>query len=154
MIQRNTPLRRSSRLKSRSSKAQTVARLYSRDAARYLEQHPFCQIWLARNEADEEMILTAYRSSGSPSSWEFRGTRIPRSTEIHHRNKRDGARLRDQRWWLAACREQHEWVEMNKSDARALGYLLPIQATTNGTWGDGNQGIETPAFMKAKARRV
>lgn len=154
MIERKTPLRRTAGLRKRSTKLETVARLYARDVARYLEQHPFCQIWLARHEADEEMIVSAWRVGGSPETWEFRGARIPRSTEVHHRNKRDGTRLRDQRWWMAASREQHDWVEEHKDDARALGYLLPIQADKNGRWGDGQQAIETPAFMKLKARRT
>lgn len=154
MLPRKTPLRRTTRLEPRSETKQTESRLYVRDKTRYLSLHPFCQIWLARNEVDEELTLNLWRAAGSPSAWEFRGKRIPRATHIHHRNKRNGARLRDDRWWLSACLEEHDWVENNKDDARALGFLLPIQADRDGKWGTGNVALPTPEFMKSKARRA
>lgn len=50
--------------------------------------------------------------------------RAPRATDIHHKNKRHGARLNDETHWLAVCREEHEWIHRNPSEARERGWLI------------------------------
>lgn len=132
-------------MRQRSPRRNATQKEYAREVAYYLAKHPFCQISIARHELDESAVVAAGGRYGK--------IQIPRATEVHHRNKRDGARLLDKRWWMAASRQAHDWVEDNKETARILGYLLPIQADEDGKWGDGNAGIETPAFMRSKARR-
>jgi hypothetical protein len=47
------------------------------------------------------------------------------ATDCHHRNKRRGARLFDDHYFMAVCREHHDWIENNKKEARMKGFLLP-----------------------------
>jgi hypothetical protein len=82
------------------------------------------------------------------------GVRILRAREVHHRNKGRGARLNDQRWWMAASRQAHDNTENHKTWARAEGYLLPIQADAEGRWGDGNQALTTPELMESKVKHA
>jgi hypothetical protein len=74
---------------------------------------------------------------------------VPRATQIHHRNKKHGKRLVDVRWFLAVSAAEHDWIEANKSQARELGLLLPVQADPDGRWGGGNVGLETRLLMEA-----
>lgn len=159
MLKRYTPLRSSGPIKRKASikrsgnhlravaEGKRAARLeYCRQAAIYLREHPFCQIYIARHELREDLVVAG--------DGRHRGHVVPRATTIHHRNKRwTEERLLDKRWWMSASIPQHDWVENNKDTARALGYLLPMQADENGRWGDGNQAVETPEFMRNHARR-
>lgn len=156
MLKRRTPLRRKTPLASggkieRRSRVNPVSDRrkieraeYRRERLAYLALHPYCQIFIARHELSESAVLAA--------SGRIDGIMVPIAKEIHHRNKADGLRLIDKRWWMAASRSGHEWVERHKDDARALGYLLPINADIDGRWGDGNQALTTHQFMHAHAR--
>jgi hypothetical protein len=136
-------LRRTSMLStaSRSRKAQRVQ--YGRKAAEYLIAHPFDQIWIALRSLDEYLVIAV------DGFVLVKGQlcRCPRSDQIHHRNKRNGERLTDERWWIATSRGSHEVVEQRKDWAREVGLLLPIQADPDGRWGDGNQALTTPELM-------
>lgn len=154
MIQRRKPLRRKTPLK-RSGPIKRIPKITSKrrseraeyNAARhtYLMAHPFCQVFLARNGLDEREVLRDFNHD--VGSVYFKGQRIPRATQIHHRNKCRGALLNDQRWWISCNPEQHDWIENNKGTARLLGFLLPIQANAEGEWGDGNKAQTTPEMM-------
>lgn len=150
-LRRHTSIKRGGRLRSRSTKHAALDRDYTRRKAAYLAAHPFCQIFIARHELDEEHVI---RNGGTITAAGPNGPvaiTVPRSDQIHHRNKRTGDRKNDERWWLAACFEEHEWVERHKDVARALGLLLPIQADEDGRWGDGNAAQPTPEYL---ARRI
>lgn len=47
------------------------------------------------------------------------------ATEIHHKKKR-GKNLNNVDSWLPVCRHCHDWIENNKSQARALNLLANI----------------------------
>ncbi len=125
-------------------------RRYAKQREIYLLDHPFDMIWIALNGLDEKLVIEAngYVRIGGLSR------RAPRSTQIHHRNKCDGDRLLDERFWITSSDATHTQVELRKSWAREEGFLLPIQADANGAWGSGNQGLETPAFMASKIRKI
>lgn len=143
MIPRSSPLKRSTTPIRRVSRPRRVQNQdYAKVKAEYLSTHPFCQITIARLGLDESLVIVG-------NGW-CEGCFIPRATTIHHRNKRDGDRLTDVRWFLSGCWRQHDWVEANKQLARSLGFLLPIQADKDGAWGSGNQGLHTPAFMASR----
>lgn len=133
-----SPIRRVSRARRVQNNGYTAAR------REYLAAHPFCQITIARQGLDEAEVVRA-------SGWAG-GIRVPRATAIHHRNKRDGARLTDTRWFLSTCWREHEWVEGDKQTARLLGFLLPVQADADGRWGAGNRGLPTPEFMASRIK--
>ncbi len=135
---KRTPLKRA-KPKRRKEKAE-----YARAEAIYLAAHPFCQIQIAMRGANERSVI-------ENGGWDG-DVRIARSTQVHHRNKRDSARLLDERWWMSAGFASHIIVESRKNWSRSEGYLLPIQADADGRWGDGNQALETPAFMASKVR--
>lgn len=101
-------------------------------------------VYIARTGLDEQEVIAKNGRIG--------GFWVPRSTQVHHRAKRNGDRLNDERWWMAVCRESHDDVEKNKGWAREEGYLLPIQADADGRWGAGNQALETPALMTSKIK--
>jgi hypothetical protein len=102
---------------------------------RFLAAHPYCQVWLAENgltEADVRFALAVARKEwgdsvciGLPQPCLGLATvcAVPMATEIHHANKRRGARLTDTAHWLAVCRRMHALIERNKSWARDRGYL-------------------------------
>ena len=122
-------------------------RQYGKQVAAYLEAHPWCQIWIASRGLDETKLIGDAGWCNGP-----KGELIcaPRSTQIHHRNKCRGARLLDERWWMAAAPASHDFVERYKSWARDEGYLLPFQADADGKWGSGNQALETSALIQSK----
>lgn len=142
-------MRRGYRPRERSVKRAAQSRKYNVEKALYLQEHPFCQIFIARHGLDEDEVK---RENGLLR----RGGHtivVPIATQIHHRNKRDGERLLDQRWWMSACQMQHDYVEANKSRSRELGLLLPIQADADGCWGAGQSALPTPEFLRVLAWR-
>lgn len=123
-------------------------RRYNEQRDRYLAEHPFDMIWIAVAGMREEDVIATdgfYRRAGV-------ARRVPRSTQVHHRNKNRKDRLTDERWWMATSTDSHENVENHKDWAREEGYLLPIQADADGRWGSGNQALETPALMTSKIK--
>lgn len=154
MLQRKTPIERRTRLRSRSPRRAPAALAYRKASLEYLALHPWCQIWIARLGLDEDAVIAQRGLVVLRNAAGVRYTECaPRSTEVHHRNKKHGLRLVDQRWWMAASRPAHDWVESNKTEARSLGFLLPIQANEDGEWGAGQRALPTPEFMKARARQ-
>lgn len=112
----------------------------------YLERHPFCQISIAMAGADEAQVIA------NNGRWQRQD--MPRSTQVHHRNKSRGARKNDVRWWMAASQTGHDLVEGNKRQARNEGFLLPLEATDDGWLPDGSRALETPALMALYAGRI
>jgi hypothetical protein len=82
---------------------------------------------------------------------EFRGITIPLATEIHHRNRSNGKRYVDDRFFMSACRAAHAWAESNPITARAIGILLSINARPDGSMPDGSQCLTTEELMRTRA---
>ena len=134
-MKRSTPLRRKTRLK-RKTWMRRISKRRSGERAKYLlrrkiflAKHPYCQWWLAEHGKRESQVLI--RGGGLPFISKvdkypgcFDFWRVPYSREIHHKNKRTGARLLDESQWMAVSRAGHKWIEAHKSEARAKGYLL------------------------------
>lgn len=59
---------------------------------------------------------------------EFPGCDQP-SDVVHHRKGRNGRRLRDQRFWSAACDPHNEYAETHTGEALAMGWLVRINST-------------------------
>lgn len=123
-MKRTAPLRRSKPIRKVSLKRARQLREYSARRTYYLREHPICEVWLKENgwrQTDEIFskgpICASY--NGLITIWS-----APTATEIHHTNKRRGAMLNDERYWLAVCRENHERIENDKAWARANGFLL------------------------------
>lgn len=112
---RRTPLRRI------SLRRQTELRLYGARCAQFLAEHPFCQVWLEERGFDEKRVMAANGFVFDPIV--RRHLRAPRATTIHHRNKRRGSRLLDERHWMAVSWSGHRQIEANKQWARTRGYL-------------------------------
>lgn len=114
-MKRNASLRRSTKPIRRVSKKRAAQlREYSARRKVFLELHPICGVWLRENGISENvaavfaLLLTAS---------------APRSTEIHHMNRRFGARLNDETYWLAVCAESHRKIHAEPKWAREQGYL-------------------------------
>lgn len=118
----------------------------------HLALHPFCQLTIAMHRLREEDVLTANRSYINGVS--YNGVWIPRATQIHHRNKCQGARLTDARWFSSASPKMHQWVEDHKDEARRDGYLLPINADPDGFMPDGSCGLTTDEWLLVRAKNA
>lgn len=111
---------------------------FVREAAAYLHRHPWCQIFIFRNELIEAAVI----AGGGRINWGLKSIEVPPATLIVHRNGMRGTRLLDSRWWFAASTEQAEWLQRNKGAARALG-LLP----------GGDRWLPTDELLARVARR-
>lgn len=152
----NKPLRRT-RLRNRSPKKAIEDRVYTRKRAAYLAAHPLCQAMIAENNLFEDKVLDAFLAGGGVSLLKkghgvfiFNGIEILTASEIHHRNKSNGRRRNDERFWLSISREMHDKIESSKDWARGRGLLLPINATPDGFAGD-RQHLTTPALLELRA---
>ena len=45
------------------------------------------------------------------------------ANDVHHQRGKAGTLLIDQRFWLAVCRPCHSYIQDNKAEARAKGWL-------------------------------
>lgn len=119
-MQRKTPLKRRSKpIRKVSVKRSSQLREYFAARERYLADHPICMVWLAENGFSNNQVLL-----DSSSVMTFHTMGAPAATEVHHKDKRRGARLLDQMHWMAVCRFNHNRIENNKAWARANGFLL------------------------------
>jgi hypothetical protein len=113
-----------------SKKRERQLREYSTRRERYLAEHPVCEVWLREKGWHPSPRMPGYFVRSERVTDHFSGETLidkfgaPRSTEIHHTNKRRGEMLNDERFWLAVCRENHERIEGNKAWARREGFLL------------------------------
>ena len=131
-LRRGGPLKRGARLRSVSTRRAGELKEYARVRAKYLAEHPICEVWLAENgwlELGNRTFTKKVHGYTYVVKTEIDLTHdvlfaAPRATEIHHKAKRRGARLRDSRYFLAVCRKNHERIENNKAWARSKGYLL------------------------------
>lgn len=138
-LARKTPLKRGGYIARISNDRRSERAMYNADRAEYLRDHPYCEIYIARYGLDPKAV---FANNGVAA-----GFRVPRSNQIHHRNKTNGPRLLDKRFWMAASAKYHRWAEEHKDDARAIGILLPIQADIHGRWGNAQQGLTTPELL-------
>lgn len=120
-MNRTVPLQRSVSLRRVSRRRRGELRRYGPRRRQFLRDHPYCQLWLAENGISETHAI-AQRGvlrfgPGSPPVY------VPRSATIHHRNKRRGARLLDERFWMAVSWTGHRIIEQRKDWARDHAYL-------------------------------
>lgn len=95
--------------------------------------------------ADEAQVIANH------GSWQRQD--LPRSTEIHHRNKTRGERKLDERFWMAASRYYHDQVEHELAKARQDGFVLPFEADQDGRLPDGTVCPTTPELMARFAQK-
>lgn len=50
--------------------------------------------------------------------------RRQRTTDVHHKDGREGQLLLDESKWLAVCRDGHEWIHQHPNAARKMGWLI------------------------------
>lgn len=134
-LKRTGSLKRGGPLKKVSKKRKAELGFCYEKRKAFLLAHPYCQIWLKLMQQDEKEIIAqegfaypvpmAIKSRFEPV---YAGvgtiTDVPRSTEIHHTNHREGKRLNDERYWLAVSREHHKWAHAHPREAKALGIFL------------------------------
>lgn len=120
-MNRTVPLRRSSPLRRVSTCRRQQLRHYETRRVEFLREHPYCQFWLAEHGIAEELAIRRHGilrlRPGVPP------LHVPRSSTVHHRNKRRGARLLDEREWMAVSWTSHRAIEAGKRWARERGYL-------------------------------
>jgi hypothetical protein len=90
---------------------------YMKLRAQFLNDHPYCQWFLAERGYDWEFINTPFDSFKHAADF-------PRSTEIHHKKGR-GKFLLDTSTWMAVSRKSHILIHKNVKDSYSKGYLLP-----------------------------
>lgn len=121
MIRRNKPLRKMSKRRQAESKE------YMHKRAIFLAEHPVCQLWCAENGWTQ---VGGVYAQGIGEHERFRSAQeliirygAPESSEVHHKNGRNGKNYLDEKTWMACCTAGHRKIEANKSWARANGYL-------------------------------
>lgn len=128
----------------------TAANRFVLMAAAYLARHPYCQIFIARHELDEDAVICGGGKSGS--------IKVPRATLVHQRTDGLGASIDGDAWWMAACTEELAWVRKNKDVATALGFVVEDNDVnlfrTRGPDLVPVRGLPTPQFMAKKTRRL
>lgn len=153
MIQRRKYLSRSTTPIRRAGKRRRTLRSdYTSIKAAYLAEHPFCQISCHFHGVKEaDVIAFGSKCMDGTGAWVEQPSGgvvfIPWATEIHHRNKCNGARLTDTRWFMSASRIMHENCENKKAWARLRGYLLDISANPDGLTPGGVQGLTTDELV-------
>jgi hypothetical protein len=96
-------------------------REYSKKRKAFLLAHPYCEVFLIRKGLTEkDSVLWGGQYFHRPTMTVYWA---PRSVDIHHRAGRIGAKLLDESDWIAASREEHEWVHAHPKEARSLGLL-------------------------------
>ena len=111
---KRTPLKRKTPMKRVSKRRQAESKEYMRLREAFLKEHDICQLWLAEHGLRESDFGDRIRSFSMG---------CPRSTEVHHKNGRNGLNYLDTSTWMALSHEAHMRIENNKSWARANGYL-------------------------------
>lgn len=114
---KRTPIRRVSK-----KRKQALTEYYKR-RIRYLNEHPFCQIYIKINGLDEAEVI---KNNGWYEAGPTHQKRVPPANQIHHTKKPKQTYLNDESTWLSASDEWHVWVENHKSEARQLGVLQNI----------------------------
>lgn len=154
---KRAPLKRSTKRIARVSKRRRKERAEYRDVnTEYLAAHPLCQLMIAVYRLDERQVLAAYREyhfEGARCGFHFAGKYIPHATQVHHRNKCNGVRLTDERWFTSASEEMHRQVEDNKGWARKEGFLLPFEADPDGRLPNGEQCLTTAEWLISRSSR-
>ncbi len=162
---RRTGLKRSTtRIRSRSPRKAALDRGYTIGKSEHLIAHPLCQITIAELGLVEAEILAALESNGGegsakeqgPEGWwqegfNYRGHFVPFASQLHHRNKRNGPRVADPRWFMSASVAMHNKVENYKDWARGRGYLLNISANPDGLEPGGRQALTTDELLARRA---
>jgi hypothetical protein len=84
-------------MKSKSRKMQRTDAKYSKLRREFLTNYPMCQAALPRC--------------------------THKSSEIHHKKGR-GIYHNDVTTWLSVCRTCHNWIELNPTEAKELGFSI------------------------------
>lgn len=136
-LQRGGPIARRSNMRRVNPRRLEELKRYWARVPMFLREHPYCQLTIALYGLSEASVIRCAGlvpvPAGPPIELPDQGTiprpqwiTVPRSQEVHHRNKRRGDRLLDESEWRAASSRMHDWVEHNKAWARRYGLLLPI----------------------------
>ena len=91
-----------------SRRRSAAARLYMAAKARFLWEHPVCEICAAGPILVDE-------------NFSFKIVRC--SVDVHHKAGRSGKNYLDEGTWMAVCRECHDWIYQHPKEARARGWL-------------------------------
>ncbi len=89
--------------------------LYVKERAQYLKENPVCMACVI---VKKHSLTPGFAKIST-------GVLVAGSEDIHHKAGRLGPLLRDQRHWLAICRECHDWIHANGAAARKLGLYNP-----------------------------
>jgi hypothetical protein len=144
---KRSPMKRSSKPLARRTRMPRVKperladlKIYWKRVPVFLEEHPFCQWYMAELGLNESELLQCQglyhyateigirydKDLGRVACFagRFLFAYVPRSEVVHHKNKRRGARLLDEKDWQADSRFGHDAIELNLKEARAKGHSL------------------------------
>ena len=118
----NIPRKKRTRkpLRRVSPKRTRINERYLELRSRFLQLHPYCQIWLSENGYKESDVQDGMVVGGSSCTKFF--IEVPESEEIHHIKFR-GKYFLDTSTWLAVCPGLHRKIHANPAWAYEKGYL-------------------------------
>lgn len=88
--------------------------LYRKEAKEFLAHYPLCQAC---------PVLVGAEIYPAPAGALCQNP----TSEVHHKAGRVGNMLRNQAYWLAVCRDCHNWIHGNGKTAEALGLIIRIR---------------------------
>lgn len=122
-LKSRTPLKRGGRLRPVSKKRIKLNKIYSALRLRFLQDHPYCQHFIAENNLDEKYVILC-------NGWAYIGCtrayliKVPRSVEIHHTKGR-GRYYLDASTWMAVRANHSSFIHGKPKEAYAKGYMKP-----------------------------
>lgn len=101
------PILKRKKMSTVSKKQSKVNREYTKVKAEYLAEFSWCEACLKIRP-----LQSAFR--------------VNRATDLHHVRGRGPKLTTDKRFFMALCRNCHDWIHQNGAKARELGLLAPI----------------------------
>jgi hypothetical protein len=98
ILQTKSQLKSKTKIKNRSDKREEDYQGYREERLEFLLKNPVCQVRDCENC----------------------------SMDVHHKKKRNGKRLRNQKYWMAVCRGCHTYIGAHPEWAYEEGYLLRV----------------------------
>jgi hypothetical protein len=110
-LTRRKPLKRQSKKRAKESK------VYMDKRKAFLAANRWCQWHLS------ELLLSKgknYTTATAPIDW----SKVPRSTEVHHKKGRSGPHFLDESTWMAVSTKAHRYIHAHGQESREKGYIL------------------------------
>jgi hypothetical protein len=95
---------------------------YCSPACKLSEHKPIKQ--QSKKRAKQDVEYRQARRVYLAHNWACKVCKRAAATQVHHKNRRNGDRLNDERYWLAVCGQCHNEIHDKPTWAKEKGFLL------------------------------